>query len=73
MGRLLWGALLILSGLTVYAQESASTHAFDYDQKVPLDIQETGVEHRGAVAIHDIDPARIASIPDLPQPPEPSP
>lgn len=36
------------------AQESAPLHAFDYDSKAPLDVQEVGVEHRGSVAIHDI-------------------
>lgn len=29
-------------------------HHFDYDDKAPLDIRESGVEHRGNIAIHDI-------------------
>jgi dienelactone hydrolase len=52
--RLLAGALLILSAVAANAQESASSHAFDYDQKMPLDVQEAGVEPRGEVTIHDI-------------------
>jgi cephalosporin-C deacetylase-like acetyl esterase len=36
----------------IYAEDN--THAFDYDAKAPLDIQEAGVEHRGNVAVHDI-------------------
>jgi dienelactone hydrolase len=52
--RLLAGALLILTAVATNAQESASSHALDYDQKMPLDIQEAGVEHRGDITIHDI-------------------
>src|SRR6266852_5914767 len=39
---------------TLLAQDAGMLRHFDYDQKVPLDIQEVGVEHRGEVAVHDI-------------------
>lgn len=52
--RFLVGVLLLLSAHASHAQDSPSSRAFDYDQKAPLDIQESGVEHRGGVAIHDI-------------------
>lgn len=52
--RLLAGALLILSAVAANAQESGNSYAFDYDQKMPLAIQEAGVEHHGEVTIHDI-------------------
>lgn len=47
-------AVLFLSVTSVCAQDTAPSHAFDYDSKAPLDVQEAGVEHRGGVAIHDI-------------------
>jgi hypothetical protein len=50
MLRLLGGAFLILSAVTVNAQESGSTHAFAYDHKMPLDIREAGVDQRCEVA-----------------------
>jgi hypothetical protein len=50
--RHLSAVLLLLAAITVSAQDN--THAFDYDAKAPLDIQEVGVEHRGGVIIHDI-------------------
>src|SRR5713101_4331480 len=45
---------LSLLALPLGAQESLPSHAFDYDQKGPLDVQEAGVEHRGEIAVHDI-------------------
>jgi dienelactone hydrolase len=47
-------AILFLSATALLAQDTGPSHAFDYDPKAPLDIQEIGVEHRGTVAIHDI-------------------
>jgi dienelactone hydrolase len=47
-------AIILLTASPLLAQESNNPHAFDYDQKAPLDIQEVGVEHRGEVAVHDI-------------------
>ena len=52
--RLLAGTLLILGAVAANAQESGSSHAFDYDAKAPLDVQEVAVEHRGGIAVHDI-------------------
>jgi dienelactone hydrolase len=50
--RLIAAVLFLLIAVTSRAQDA--THAFDYDGKAPLDIQEAGVEHRGDVAVHDI-------------------
>jgi cephalosporin-C deacetylase-like acetyl esterase len=47
-------ATLLLLVSTLFAQDPAILHRFDYDQKAPLDIREVGVEQRGDVAIHDI-------------------
>src|ERR1700724_1203355 len=49
-------ALLFVSTLCprFCAQDADLLRHFYYDQKAPLDIQETGVEQRGDVAIHDI-------------------
>lgn len=47
-------ALLFLSASSLRAQDAAPSHAFDYDSKAPLDLQEVGAEHRGRVVIHDI-------------------
>jgi dienelactone hydrolase len=47
-------AILFLSATSLLAQDASPSHAFDYDSKLPLNIQEVGVEHRGNVAIHDI-------------------
>src|SRR5579863_9555648 len=52
--RKLSAAILFLAALPLLAQEADLLRHFDYDQKAPLDIREAGVEHRGAVAIHDI-------------------
>ena len=47
-------AILLLFASTLFAQDPAILHHFDYEQKAPLDIREVGVEQRGKVAIHDI-------------------
>ena len=47
-------ALLFLFAMPLLAQDTAPSHAFDYDSKAPLDIQEVGVEHRGTVTVQDI-------------------
>jgi dienelactone hydrolase len=47
-------ATLLLFVSTLFAQDPAILHHFDYDQKAPLDIQEVSVGQRGEVAIHDI-------------------
>jgi dienelactone hydrolase len=47
-------AILFLSATSLLAQDASPSHAFDYDSKSPLNIQEVGVKHRGNVAIHDI-------------------
>jgi dienelactone hydrolase len=52
--RTFFTAILLLSATSLLAQDTGPSHAFDYDPKAPLDIQEIGVEHRGTVAIHDI-------------------
>src|SRR5579859_1954454 len=52
--RILLTTVLFLSTTSLLVQDTSSSHAFDYDSKAPLDMQEAGVEHRGGVAIHDI-------------------
>ena len=52
--RILVTAVLFLSATSLCAQETDPSHAFDYDSKAPLDLQEVAVQHRGSVAIHDI-------------------
>lgn len=47
-------ALVLLAAAPAFAQNSNSAQPFTYDQTAPLDIQETGVVHRGTVAVHDI-------------------
>lgn len=47
-------AVIFLLASSLSAQDPAFLRRFDYDQKAPLEIQETGVEQRGDVAIHDI-------------------
>jgi dienelactone hydrolase len=47
-------AMFFLSATSLLAQDTSPSHAFDYDSKAPLDIQEVSVEHRGNVAVHDI-------------------
>jgi len=39
---------------SVYAQDPALFQHFDYDAKAPLDIQESKVEQRGEVSVHDL-------------------
>ena len=45
---------LLCAALPLFAQDADLLRHFEYDQKAPLDIQELGVERRGAVTIHDI-------------------
>ena len=52
--RILVITVLFLSATSLLAQDTSSSHAFDYDSNAPLDVQEVGIEHRGGVAIHDI-------------------
>ena len=47
-------AIFIVSLPLVFGQDPDALHRFDYDQKAPIDLQEVGVERRGAVAVHDI-------------------
>jgi cephalosporin-C deacetylase-like acetyl esterase len=39
---------------TVLAQDREMLRHFDYNRKAPLDVQESGVERRGEVTIHDV-------------------
>jgi dienelactone hydrolase len=52
--RIVLAAMLLVSATSLSAQSLDSSHAFDYDSKAALDIQEASLEHRGSVAIHDI-------------------
>src|SRR5271157_2492667 len=52
MARVLSAFFLFIS--TLLAQDAELLRHFDYDSKAPLDVQETGVEQRGDVSIHDI-------------------
>lgn len=56
MRTLLATALLFaaIAATPARAQDPASLHAFDYDQKAPLDVREAGVEQRGDVSVRDI-------------------
>ena len=47
-------ALASMLSLIALAQDPDLLRHFDYDKKAPLDLQETAVEHRRSVAIHDI-------------------
>jgi dienelactone hydrolase len=49
-------AVLLAIALTTptFAQSPEVLHRFDYDQKAPLGLKESGTEHRGDIAIHDI-------------------
>lgn len=47
-------AALLISTISALAQSADLEKHFDYDRNAPLDLQEEAVEHRGAVAIHDI-------------------
>jgi len=46
--------ILLTSSASLVAQTAEMLRHFDYDRKAPLGIKEIGLEHRGAVAIHDI-------------------
>ena len=49
--------LAVVTNETAFAQVSTIAelrHMFDYDQRLPLDIQEAGVENRNGVRVHDI-------------------
>jgi dienelactone hydrolase len=50
--RFLFAVPFLLMGTTLWAQDR--THAFDYDAKAPLGVEEAGIEHRGDVRVHDI-------------------
>jgi dienelactone hydrolase len=52
--RILATAILLFFAGVVSAQEITPQHAFDYDSKALLDVQEVGVERRGDVTVHDI-------------------
>jgi dienelactone hydrolase len=44
-----------LTGASILlAQDAALLRHFDFDQKASLDLKESGVEHRGDIAIHDL-------------------
>lgn len=45
---------LLIAAPSLFGQDADLLRHFDYDRKASLDIQETGVEHRGSVTIHDI-------------------
>src|SRR5687768_1248749 len=49
--------LAVVTNETAFAQVSAIAelrHMFDYDQRLPLGVQEAGVENRNGVRVHDI-------------------
>jgi len=52
MRRLILGLSLI--GFSAFAQKTGTSSNFDYDNKLPLDTQDVGVEFRGAVGIYDL-------------------
>jgi dienelactone hydrolase len=52
--RLFAACFLFVLALASSAQETSCPSGLDYDHTAPLDIRETGVDHRGAVAVHDI-------------------
>jgi cephalosporin-C deacetylase-like acetyl esterase len=47
-------AFVLLSVSSLFGQDPALLQHFDYNQKAPLDVRETGVERRGDISIHDI-------------------
>ncbi len=49
-----FAAILLFPAIILSAEDSGVSHAFDYDQKAPLEVKEAGVERRGDVAVHDI-------------------
>lgn len=46
--------VLLLAVSPLWGQSADLLRHFDYDQKAPIDVQETGVERRGNVSVHDI-------------------
>jgi cephalosporin-C deacetylase-like acetyl esterase len=54
MSRLFLAAFFLASTLFAQTVDPALLRHFDYDQKAPLDIKESGVEQRGDVSVHDI-------------------
>src|SRR5215813_2513400 len=46
--------LAVIVAAFVRGQEPALLQHFEYDSKAPLDIQESNVEQRGDVSVHDI-------------------
>jgi cephalosporin-C deacetylase-like acetyl esterase len=54
MSRVLLASFFLASTLFAQNVDPELLRHFDYHQKAPLDIKETGVEQRGDVAIHDI-------------------
>jgi len=56
--RIAFPIVLLFLCIAVSAQDAEMLHHFDYNQKAPLDVRETGVdrrvERRGNVAIHNI-------------------
>ena len=47
-------ALSLLGAARLFAQTPEALRQLDYDQRAPLDLEETGIERRGGVSIHDI-------------------
>jgi cephalosporin-C deacetylase-like acetyl esterase len=47
-------ATLLLFASALIVKDAELLHHFDYDQDAPLDIQESGVQHRGSVTIRDL-------------------
>ena len=47
-------AILMISFLSLQAQDAELVRHFGYDGRTPLKIEEVGIERRGDVAIHDI-------------------
>ena len=47
-------ALSLLGAARLFAQTPEALRQLDYDQRAPLDLEETGTERRGGVSIHDI-------------------
>lgn len=52
--RIVLAAALLAAASTCYAQSPSGPQALDYDQKAPLDLQESGVTKRVDVAVHDV-------------------
>jgi dienelactone hydrolase len=52
--RTLTSLVFLLLASSLPAQQVEPSHAFDYNQNASLDVQESGVEHRGGISVHDI-------------------